>query len=471
MPAFQVAVLTVSDTASKDVSADLSGPTIIDILETRDRYQLASKDGFQDKFYRIVPDDVDQIQNVVKNWIDGEDRVDWVITTGGTGFGVRDLTPEAIKPLLDREAPGLVHLALSSSLQHTRLAALSRPIAGTRKNTLIITLPGSVKAVREILATLFAQDVIDHALELIRGDTRSNRHTKLAESAGQQASSEHDCHQHHHHNAHDHGHQIPKPRSSDPSASVSTRNRHSPYPLISFEVAMQLIDHNIQPLETHKVAVNPDLRNHILAEDVYAPQNVPPRATTSVDGYALRSTDPPAVYKVVSSRNHPTDQPLPTGSICRINTGGPLPDGADAVIMVEDTKLVSTFDATHGDLEGEEQEVETLAHMSPAENVRAPGSDVHKGDLVMQTGERILGNGGEIGTLAFVGRKEVSVYKKPIIGILSTGNEIVDLHGPVSARQKEDGWGGIFDTNRPSLQAAMENLGYTVIDLGIVPDT
>lgn len=76
------------------MSADLSGPTIIDILETRDRYQLASKDGFQDKFYRIVPDDVDQIQNVVKNWIDGEDRVDWVITTGGTGFGVRDLTPE-----------------------------------------------------------------------------------------------------------------------------------------------------------------------------------------------------------------------------------------------------------------------------------------------------------------------------------------------------------------------------------------
>jgi len=162
---------------------------------------------------------------------------------------------------------------------------------------------------------------------------------------------------------------------------------------------------------------------------------------------------------------------LPTGSICRINTGGPLPDGADAVIMVEDTRLVSTFDATHGDLEGEEQEVETLAHMSPAENVRAPGSDVHKGELVMQKGERILGNGGEIGTLAFVGRKEVFVYKKPIIGILSTGNEIIDLHGPVSARQKEDGWGGIFDTNRPSLQAAMENLGYTVIDLGIVPDT
>lgn len=87
--------MPVSDTASKDASADLSGPTIIDILKMRDSYRLASKDGVQDKFYKIVPDDVNQIQSVVKNWVDGEDYVDWVITTGGTGFGVRDLTPEA----------------------------------------------------------------------------------------------------------------------------------------------------------------------------------------------------------------------------------------------------------------------------------------------------------------------------------------------------------------------------------------
>jgi len=87
--------LPVSDTASKDASADLSGPTIIDILKTHDSYRLASKDGVQDKFYKIVPDDVNQIQSVVKNWVDGEDAVDLVITTGGTGFGVRDLTPEA----------------------------------------------------------------------------------------------------------------------------------------------------------------------------------------------------------------------------------------------------------------------------------------------------------------------------------------------------------------------------------------
>jgi len=177
--------------------------------------------------------------------------------------------------LLDREAPGLVHLALSPSLQHTPLAALSRPIAGTRKNTLIITLPGSVKAVREILATLFTQDIVGHALELIKGGTGSNRHAKLADSLGQPEHSHHQHHhQHHHHSTH--SHQIPKPKSNDPSAPgkcqseisdrlgvkntyfilvVSARSRHSPYPLISFEGAIELIDQNIKPLEIHKIAV------------------------------------------------------------------------------------------------------------------------------------------------------------------------------------------------------------------------
>jgi gephyrin len=136
--------------------------------------------------------------------------------------------------------------------------------------------------------------------------------------------------------------------------------------------------------------------------------------------------------------------------------------------MVEDTKLVSSFEASDNELEGEEKEVETLVTIPPWENVRAPGSDVRKGDLVLQKGERILSNGGEIGTLAFVGRREILVYKKPTVAILSSGNEIVDLQAQTTTEQEE--WGGIFDTNRPSLQAALEGLGYSVIDLGIVPD-
>ena len=151
--------------------------------------------------------------------------------------------------------------------------------------------------------------------------------------------------------------------------------------------------------------------------------------------------------------------------------------------MVEDTRLVSTFKDGNGK-DGEERQVETLAQIPPGENVRLPGSDVKKGDLVLQKGEIITSVGGEIGTLAFVGRKEVGrfkistwaisdalqveVFAKPIVALLSTGNEIVDLQKPVSEASAE--WGGIYDTNRPSLQAALEGMGYIVVDLGIVPD-
>jgi len=95
---------------------------------------------------------------------------------------------------------------------------------------------------------------------------------------------------------------------------------------------------------------------------------------------------------------------------------------------------------------------------------------VRKGDLVMRHGDRITRGGGEVGTLTFVGRKKVKVYRKPVVAILSTGNEIVDLHSDVTSNL-EGSWGGIFDTNRPSLQAVLEGMGYEVFDLGIVPDT
>lgn len=123
--------------------------------------------------------------------------------------------------------------------------------------------------------------------------------------------------------------------------------------------------------------------------------------------HVVTATDPPGVYKVLTSQNHSTSDYLPAGSVYRINTGGPLPAVADTVIMVEDTRLVSTYQEDNGPLNGEEKEIETLAQVPVGENVRAPGSDVHKGDLVLQKGELIGSSGGEVGTLAFVGRKEV----------------------------------------------------------------
>lgn len=118
----------------------------------------------------------------------------------------------------------------------------------------------------------------------------------------------------------------------------------------------------------------------------------------------LAASDSPGVYKVVTPQSHNIATPLPAGVVYRINTGAPLPAGVDSVIMVEDTELVSTFDESC-----EEKEVRTLSQVPSGENVRAPGSDVRKGDLALSVGEILHGTGGEIGTLAFVGRKSVSV--------------------------------------------------------------
>ncbi|SJL02520.1 uncharacterized protein ARMOST_05851 [Armillaria ostoyae] len=420
------------DTAFKDESADKSGPALVTLLQEA---------GLTCPNRQIVPDEVQRIQHFVKLWSDAG-LVDLIITTGGTGFGVRDRTPEAIAPLLEREASGLVHLLLSASLKHTPLAALSRPVAGTIKSTLVVTLPGSTKAVTENVQALLQGGVLKHAIELIRGGTGQQVHSQIGSS-------------HHHHNHDHHGHRIPQPRTNithDPSASVSTRHRISPFPLISFEDAMDMI----------MTTVTPALVGYVLAQDVYASHDVPATPTTNVDGYAVicDAIDANGTYTVTTPQQ---SKSLSPGKICRVNTGAPLPAGANAVIMVEDTELLTTDD------DGEEVEIRLLAKVDKGENVRAAGSDVKTGDLVLQKGERILSPGGEIGTLAFVGCKEVKVHRKPIVGILSTGNELVDLQTPVPLSEGSS-WGGIWDTNRPSLQAALQGLGYEVVDLGIVSD-
>ena len=159
---------------------------------------------------------------------------------------------------------------------------------------------------------------------------------------------------------------------------------------------------------------------------MYAPQDLPAQKTSSVDGYALRrkqspfhcssyvadglfnflDTDQPGTYKVITSETHSISDVLPEGTVYRINTGGPLPAGTDAVIMVECTRLVSSVKDDNGD-DIEEHEVEILESASLDENVRQPGSDVKQGELVLQKGEILRSAGGELGTLAFIGRKEV----------------------------------------------------------------
>lgn len=108
---------------------------------------------------------------------------------------------------------------------------------------------------------------------------------------------------------------------------------------------------------------------------------------------------------------------MPPGSVFRVNTGGPLPEGSDAVIMVEDTRLISSYKDSDGNLEGEENEIETLVQVPEKENIRFPGTDVRVGDIVLQKGDIIKSGGGEVGTLAFVGMKEVRVTNDTLDGM------------------------------------------------------
>ena len=115
------------------------------------------------------------------------------------------------------------------------------------------------------------------------------------------------------------------------------------------------------------------------------------------------ASDPPGVYRVLTPQMHALSTPVPPGHIFRVNTGAPLPVGTDAVLMVEDTRLHSS------DAAGEELEVEALAQVDAGENVRKPGSDVRKGELALEKGTVVHAHGGEIGTMAFVGRQKVRV--------------------------------------------------------------
>lgn len=156
-------ILTISDRSFKGTRSDTSGPALHEAINSL---------GWQVAQVEIVPDDMIKIQEVLQKWSDSED-LDLIVTTGGTGFAPRDITPEATSAILDRLAPGLSEAMRNESLRKTPHAMLSRGIAGMRKHTLIVNLPGSPKAAVENFQTI--QAVIPHAVELLRENPSSEQ--------------------------------------------------------------------------------------------------------------------------------------------------------------------------------------------------------------------------------------------------------------------------------------------------------
>ena len=158
---FGLGILTVSTSGAQGQREDTSGQAIRELLEQQ---------GYQVVRYEVVSDEKDVIAERLSQWADSAD-VDLIVTTGGTGLGHRDVTPEACLSIIDKEVPGLAEAMRANTLQFTPMAMLSRSVAGIRGHTLIITLPGSPKGVRECLDVV--NPVLPHALELLKSENVS----------------------------------------------------------------------------------------------------------------------------------------------------------------------------------------------------------------------------------------------------------------------------------------------------------
>jgi molybdopterin adenylyltransferase len=161
----RIGVLTVSDKGSRGERIDTAGPAVA---------AIAAAKGARVVQTAIVPDERDEIAARLRAWADDE-RLDVIFTAGGTGLALRDVTPEATLDVVDRLVPGLCELMRDAGRRTTPLAALSRAVAGTRRRTLIINLPGSERGARESIEAVI--DLLPHAVDLLHGDPTEHQVT------------------------------------------------------------------------------------------------------------------------------------------------------------------------------------------------------------------------------------------------------------------------------------------------------
>lgn len=154
-------ILTISDRSSRGEREDLSGPALVRLIQA---------EGWSLDKQAIVPDDESAIRETLIDWADSNE-LDVIITTGGTGFAPRDVTPEATRAVIEREVPGLAEAMRAESLKITSHAMLSRIVTGIRRKTLIVNLPGSPKGAVENLQVIIP--VLPHAIQLLREDPNS----------------------------------------------------------------------------------------------------------------------------------------------------------------------------------------------------------------------------------------------------------------------------------------------------------
>ena len=230
--------------------------------------------------------------------------------------------------------------------------------------------------------------------------------------------------------------------------------RHGLRPLD--EALAELLGH-AQPLGTVETVSTFDADGRVLAQDLVSGLQVPPQDNSSMDGYAVRSSEIAGIGVAlpVSQRIAAgvAPEPLASGSIARIFTGAPIPPGADAVVMQEDTEAAG------------EQAVRILRVPRPGQWIRRSGEDVQRGAVVLAKGERLTP--AALGMAASIGMDKLVVARRPKVALFSTGDELV-MPGEVPPDRMRPG--SIYNSNRFFLRSLLQRLGCEVTDLGIVPD-
>jgi molybdopterin molybdotransferase len=226
--------------------------------------------------------------------------------------------------------------------------------------------------------------------------------------------------------------------------------------MITVEEALEKILFHIQLLGFERVSILEAL-GRVIAEDLYANRDIPPLDNSGMDGYAVRSEDiqnasqdHPVRLKVIEDlrAGFVSEKTVEMGESIRIMTGAPIPRGADAVVPVEDTEKGNGI-------------ASVLKTLQPGENIRRAGEDVKRGERVISAGDLI--RPAEVGMLASVGRSFVSVYQRPLVAILCTGDELVDVDGDVAQAK-------IISSNSYTLAAQVKDCGAIPVQLGIARD-
>jgi molybdenum cofactor synthesis domain-containing protein len=163
MAKIHAVVITASDACARGERDDKSGESLVELLTEIGAHVVAKE---------ILSDDFEPLSDKLREYADRPD-VNLIITTGGTGFSLRDNTPEATQRILERDAPGLAEAMRIETLKNTPMAMISRGVSGIRSGTLIVNLPGSPKAVRESFAVI--KPVLNHAIDLLGSETRHDK--------------------------------------------------------------------------------------------------------------------------------------------------------------------------------------------------------------------------------------------------------------------------------------------------------